>query len=72
MAALNCSANRLGLSKTEVDVFVVIHCPFGWGRVAGMGTALPRNDVSSLTINRRCGIQTPGFGFLNPYRGPIS
>ena len=32
MAALNCSASLLGLSKTEVDVFVVTYCPFGWGR----------------------------------------
>ena len=40
MAALNCSASLLGLSKTEVDVFVVTNCPFGWGRQCRHGDSV--------------------------------
>ena len=56
MAALNCSANRFGLSKTEVDVFVVTNCPFGWGRITRQSEIVLENDVSQLTDAALCGI----------------
>ena len=50
MAALNCSASLLGLSKTEVDVFVVINCPFGWGRGTRQSEIVLEND--SFPVDR--------------------
>ena len=56
MVALNCSANMFGLSKTEVDVFVVTNCPFGWGRITRQSKIVLENDVSQLTMSAMRGI----------------
>ena len=57
IAVLKCSANRSGLSKTEVDACVVIHCPMVWGRGTRQSKIALENAIFQLTSVLLCGIR---------------